>query len=81
MKSHYKKAYSEVSAVINKLEKEDFDKIPKKFIKLIESKKDKKYVFNLSEDKKLTEQNLLEETKAILAVIYNLYLSKNNVSV
>lgn len=77
MNSEYRKAYSEVSFIINQLEKEEFDKIPKKLIRLIEKKKDKHYPVEISKEVSLENQNLLQETKAILAVIYNLYLSEN----
>lgn len=77
MENKYRKAYSEVSVILKKLKKEDYEKIPDKFLKLIERKKDKKYKFVLDDDKNIVEQNVLEETKAILAVLYNLYLSDN----
>lgn len=74
-KNEYAKAYGEVIYILQQLEQEDFDKIPPKLIKLLEKKRDKKWRFQISFEKPLLEQNLLKETKAILAVIYHLYLS------
>lgn len=74
-KLEYAKAYGEALYILKQLEPEEFNKIPNKLIKLLETKKDRKWQFEILPQKSLIEQNLLEETKAILAVIYRLYLS------
>ncbi len=74
MTKEYKKACQEVSQIITKLDKEDFSKIPSNLIKLIEKEKDRTYKVHISPDIPIYKQKLLNETKAILAVIYRLYL-------
>ena len=76
-KSEYTKAYGEVLSILKQLEDEDFNKIPPKLVKLFEEKRDKKWHSKISFEQSLLEQNLLEETKAILAVIYRFYLSES----
>ena len=70
----YKRAFQEVSQIIQYLDKEDYAKLPNNFVKLIEKEKDKKYKVHITSDVPIYEQPLLEETKSILAVIYRLYL-------
>lgn len=76
MTKEYKKACKEVSQIIRMLDKEDFVKLPNSFIKMIEKEKDRNYNIQISSDIPIYEQNLLKETKNILAVIYRLYLCK-----
>ena len=58
------------------LDKEDFEKLPNSFIKMVEKEKDRNYNIQISSDIPIYEQDLLKETKNILAVIYRLYLCK-----
>lgn len=73
--NNYKKAYAEVSYILKQLEEENLKKIPANLLKLIEKEKDKNYKINITLDTPIYEQNLLRETKAVLAVIYRLYLA------
>lgn len=75
MNNNYKKAYAEVSYILKQLEEENLKKIPANLLKLIEKEKDKNYKINITLDTPIYEQNLLRETKAVLAVIYRLYLA------
>lgn len=77
MNKNYKMACAEVSQIIKLLDEDDYNKLPKNLIKLIEKEKDKNYKVNITSDIPIYEQNLLEETKSILAVIYRLYLAIN----
>lgn len=74
MTKEYKKACQEVSQIIQYLDKEEYAKLPNNLIKLIEKEKDRNYKIHISSDTPIYEQPLLKETKAILAVIYRLYL-------
>ena len=74
MNANYKKAFVEVEQIINQLDEDHYQKIPKSFIQLIQKQKDKKYKSRISFKKPLIEQKLLPETKAVLAVIHRLYL-------
>lgn len=75
MNQNYKRALSEVRYIIEQLDEEDFKRIPKKLIDLIEKEKDKKYKVNISFDVPIYNQKLLKETRAILDVIYRMYLA------
>lgn len=74
MTKEYKKACQEVSQIIQYLDEENYSKIPKNIIKLIEKEKDRNYKVQIASDIPIYEQQLLKETKSILAVIYRLYL-------
>lgn len=73
MDTKYAKAYKEVFEVLNNVPKEDFDKIPDELIQMFKQKMDCEYVWNLDNTKPFEEQEMLLETKAILANIYRDY--------
>lgn len=64
-----KKAYSEVYEILKMVDKEYFDKIPKKFVEFLEREKDNNYIPNINENIPLEEQKLLNDTINILAMI------------
>ena len=74
MNHNYKKAFVQVEQIIDALDEEDYQKIPPNLIRLIQKEKDKKFRSKVSLEIPLVEQELLPETKAILAVIDRLYL-------
>lgn len=67
------KAYTEVCEILKYIPEEDYNKIPKDYIQILEKNKDKNYMFKLDEKKTLEKQHILRETKIILAVIYKKY--------
>ena len=67
--NQYTKAYKEVYEILKYVPKEDFDKIPKDFITMLEIKMDKSYVYEIKKGKEFSEQEIMSETKEILAVI------------
>ena len=67
-------ALSEVYSIINHLDKNLYKKIPNNFIKMIENNRDLKYDVNIDYTKNINEQNLLQETRVILSLIYRDYL-------
>ena len=67
-----RKALSEVYSVLIKLDKSDFEKIPKDLIDAIELNLDENYEVN---DFEIENGKMLEETEKILAVIYLDYLA------
>lgn len=71
----YKQAYSEVSKVLEFLPKNEYDKIPTKFINLIEENKLDEYKYDINSVEELNKDKLLPESQAILLVIYNTYLA------
>nr|MBB1522521.1 hypothetical protein [Clostridiales bacterium] len=75
--SDYSKAYSEVLEIISVLPRSEYNKIPVKYIEYLEENADKsrnfKYNIGLSFDK----QNISNEAKDVLSVIYRLFLADN----
>lgn len=68
------KAYKEVYEIVKHLSEEDFNKIPKEIIKTLHSNMDKDYEFYIIfED--LQNQETLNETKLLLAIIFRDYLA------
>lgn len=64
-----KRTYSEVYEILKLVDKEYFDKIPKKFVEFLEREKDNNYIPNINENIPLEEQKLLNDTINILAMI------------
>ena len=71
MIDNYPKAYKEVYEILKNIPKEDLEKIPENVFKTIEEKKDDNYNFEFSGD--IDNQDLLKETRALLATIYKNY--------
>lgn len=73
MEDVYPKAYREVYEVLKNISKEDLEKIPQDIKETIENNMDIGYKYKLKENIDFEEQNLLQETKALLAIIYRDY--------
>ena len=73
MESNYPKAYKEVLEILKYVPKESVDKIPQTMIDTFNAKMDNTYNFSIDINKSFEEQELLEETKAILANIFRDY--------
>lgn len=71
MIDNYPKAYKEVYEILKNIPKEDLEKIPENVLKTIEEKKDDNYNFEFSGN--IENQELLKETRALLATIYKNY--------
>ena len=68
--NNYEDAYKEVSVIINNLKKEDYDKIPKKYIDFFCKNANQNYYFKYDKNKTLEEQNLLDDTKYIFVGLF-----------
>ena len=75
----YQQAFSEVNEILSYLSKENYNKIPKEVIDAIEENKDNDYVFFIDTTIPFEEQEILEESKAILFNIYKDYLSNDEI--
>ena len=75
MEDNFPKAYKEVIEILKHFPKRDINKIPQKWIDLLNRKMDKSYEFQVDINKSLEEQDLLEETKDILANLYRDYFA------
>lgn len=73
MKNNYPKAYKEVVEILKYVPKESVEKIPQTMIDTFNAKMDNDYNFSIDINKSFEEQELLEETKAILANIFRDY--------
>ena len=73
MENNYPKAYKEVVEILKYVPKESVEKIPQNMIDTINAKKDNSYNFSIDINKNFEYQELLEETKAILANIFSDY--------
>lgn len=73
MEDNYPKAYKEVIEILNFVPKESVNKIPKTMIKTFKTNMDNDYDFTIDINKSFEEQDLLDETKAILANIFRDY--------
>lgn len=71
---NYAKACTEVLMLIPYIDKQYSKKISSNFISLMKEISDKEYTPDISINKKLKEQKLLKETRAILALIYRDYI-------
>ena len=69
----YANVYKEVLCVINNLIKEDYEKIPKEYIKFLKENCNNEYGFEYDSSKSFKEQELLDDTKYILFGIFEKY--------
>lgn len=67
------KAYIEVLEILKLIPKEEYDKVPNYIIDNMENEKDASYDFQLGDIEDFQKQELLEETIAILAVLFRDY--------
>lgn len=74
MMKNVKQAFSEVSDILNHMERELYEKIPKGFINMIEENKDMLYNVNIDYSIDINKQDLLQDTRIILAIIYRDYI-------
>ena len=73
MKENYHKAYKEVIEILKYVPQESVNKIPKTMLETFENRMDKDHEFQVDINKTFEEQNLLEETKDIFAIIFRDY--------
>ena len=66
-------AYTEVIEVLKYIPKEEYDKIPKEIIKYYKDNMDTSYEFKIDTEKTFEEQELLEKTKLVLAILFRDY--------
>ena len=70
---NYSKAYKEVLTILENVPEEEVKKIPENMIEVFKSKQDKNYIYEINVNKPFEEQEMLEETKAIFAIIFRDY--------
>ena len=67
------KAYAQVLEILSHIKLEDYYKLPKEIIKALEVNKDEETVFKYNKEKDFLEQEMLSETKLILAIFFKRY--------
>lgn len=72
--SNINQVLSEVYIILRYSDSNLINKIPIKFISMVNKFKDPSYKIQIDENKSLNEQKLLPETRQILALIYRDYL-------
>lgn len=75
MEITYEKALAEAFAVIMKLEFSDIQKIPDEFLNTLKNNMDQEYYTTLTIDEEYIDNNLSEDTKGILGLVYRDYLT------
>lgn len=70
---NYNKAYKEITEILQYIPQESLEKIPQIVLDVFNTNKDNTYVFSIDRDKSFEEQSFLDETKAILAVLFQEY--------
>lgn len=72
--NEYTKAFTQLSYIIARMDKDIKEKIPLNVRKSISQKKDNRYIFSYNKTLPLYRQKLLPETKSLLSVIYSEYI-------
>lgn len=75
----YREAFTEVNEILKYLSEDLLKKIPKEFIDNIRENMSTSYVLKYDNTKGINEQNLKQETRAILSVIYRDYICCENI--
>lgn len=73
----FSKRFVEVDEILNYLSEVDYKKIPTNIIDYIKSKKDNTYTWRYDITKKLKDQNVSDDTIAILSYLNMEYLLNN----
>ena len=74
----YKNAFMEVSKILSCIDKEDFNKIPKDVIYVIEQNKNLDYEYNMNKELDIFKQPMLLKTRVILYNIFRDYWATQN---
>lgn len=72
--TNYAKAYAEIDVIIENILTDFITLIPQQFINFIKDNKQKDHILELDKLKPLHEQSMMDETKAILTIIYRDFL-------
>lgn len=69
----YSNSFTEVYYILQNTERELVNKIPLKFVNFLKDNMNSSYIPNIKTDVPIDQQNILEETEAILSLIYRSY--------
>jgi hypothetical protein len=68
------KCYSELYDILEHTDKELYNKIPKKFIKIVNGYRDKNYKVTIDYSQNIFEQGLREDTIILMGIVYKNFL-------
>lgn len=71
----YNKAFKELSEIIKFFPKDEYRKIPKSFIDFIEENMDSSYEYEVKHIDDFQNQEMLEETKILLSIVYRDFIA------
>ena len=74
MKKVYREAFAEVLEILRNSNQNIIKKIPKKFVEFLMNNKDEEYRVNIDFSNENWENNIKQETQAIIALIYRDYI-------
>lgn len=69
----YAKAYKELYEILKFVPRENVEKLPKQLLEMIEEQKDDNHVFKIDHFANPEQQEMLDETRAFLAIFYKEY--------
>lgn len=73
----YHKAFKEFREIIKFFPKNEYKKIPKSFINFIEENMDNNYEYTIEHVDDFQNQEMLEETRVLLSIVYRDYLASD----
>lgn len=73
--SNYANAFTQVYVILNRLDEEEFNRIPIEIVNAIRKNRNKEYQFEIDESLDSKDYNLLPETRGLLFKIYRDYLA------
>ena len=75
---NFRNAFSEVYEILSYLDEEDYNKIPNEVICAIEENRNLDYVYYIDESIDFVEQEMMEETRAILFNLFRDYFATDS---
>lgn len=73
MTMEYRQSLTELNIIIHYMDIECLKKLPQKFIEFVNSNMDKDYIPNIDKNTPINEQNLKQDTKVLLSLLYRSY--------
>lgn len=77
MEDKYRDAFSEVYCIIENMHPNLREKISENFIKFLKENKNEQYIPDATKINLRNPENLMKETKIVLAIMYNKNLKEN----
>lgn len=79
MSTEYAKAFKEVLAILEQVQKQEKEKIPSDFLKFLQKNASEEYKPQFHENQELKYLELTKEAKAILSILYRNYICEKKI--